>query len=113
MRSVHLVAVRNRPRRGSRTRPHGVVVTTALADHTWTWVPETEPGVEMVPLDWSRQCRYGVGPGRPGCGAPAVWRVSLGGRPGYELWAPYCGGHTFGRRIVDGRLLVCVLRAVA
>lgn len=77
------------------------------------WVPETEPGVELAPPGWVRACRYGVGPLAPGCGAPAVWRVSEGGAPGFERWAAYCASHTYGRRIVSGVLLVAVLRAVA
>lgn len=78
----------------------------------WVWVEETEPGVELVPADWDRRCRHGVGPLAPGCGEPAVMRVSEGGRPGFERWAPYCAGHLCTRRIHGGVLQVRVLRAV-
>jgi hypothetical protein len=89
-------------------------VRPAPPGHEWVWEPETERGVEMAPPGWKRGCRWGVRAVNPvGCGQPAVWRVSLGGQPGYERWIPYCAEHTYGRRIVSGVLLVAVLRAVA
>lgn len=71
--------------------------------YRWEWVPDADL-VWSVGSRSAGRCRYKVGPDGA-CAREAVASMNRG-RLGHDSWWDYCEEHLYGRRIVDGVVVV-------